>query len=39
MLHAGNVWAMHTEFSGKAGGKRPLEKSGYRWKYTSAEFK
>lgn len=39
MLHARNVWEMYTKFNGNAGGKRPLEKSGYRWQYTSAEFK
>lgn len=39
MLHARNKWEMHTKFSGNVGGKRPLEKSGYRWQYTSAEFK
>jgi hypothetical protein len=39
MLHELNAWEMHTKFSGNVGGKRPLEKSGYRWHYPSAEFK
>jgi hypothetical protein len=39
MLPAHNVWEMHTKFGGNVGEKRPLEKSRYRWQYTSAEIK